>query len=72
MNGINFITNESVSPDQILVALPWAHEVRIVANVPVRMRGTYEKDGKTYQRFSPLTEDELRQFAMIKNLSRNI
>lgn len=65
---MNIQFSDALPPNTILAAPPWINEVRIVAGVAVRLRGTAIKDGKAYQQFSALTDDELKQFALLKNV----
>ena len=66
--GLKVKVVEGMPKDTVMVAPPWVNEVRILGDVAVRFRGVAYKDGKTYKQFSPLTEDEIKHFAVIKNL----
>lgn len=63
--GMNVIESDAVPPNKVYAVPPWITEVRVVEGVALRLRGAYERDGKTYQQLSPLTYDELRQIAVL-------
>lgn len=63
--GMNLQESDAVPPNKIYALPPWIGECRIIAGVAVRFRGKETKGGETRNIFSPLTEDELKQIAVL-------
>ena len=64
--GMNIVTSSAIPDNTVFAVPPWVHECRIIGGVAVRYRGTETKDGKTRKVYSPLTESELKHFAVLK------
>jgi|GEM_PF-5068508 len=66
--GMNMISSQVVPEGRVFLMPPWIGECRIIAGVAVRYRRTETRNGKDHQVFSPLTDDEKRQMAVINNI----
>jgi len=62
---IDTIINENIPKGTLYLLPPWIGECRIIAGVAVRYRKTEIRDGKEWHTFSPLTDNEKRQMAVL-------
>ena len=67
--GMKVVISNNVPKNEAFILPPWFGECKVIDGVMQRYRRTETRNGESRPVYSPLTDEEKRSFAVIKNLS---
>ena len=67
--GMKVVISNNVPKNEAFILPPWFGECKVIDGVMHRYRRTETRNGESRPVYSPLTDEEKRSFAVIKNLS---